>query len=34
MNEPYLSNRQSNIKRFKEKFMGKYIMISLILPIE
>ena len=30
MNKPYLLNIQFNIKRFKERIMGKYLIISLI----
>ena len=29
-NKPYLLNIRFNIKRFKERIMGKYLIISLI----
>ena len=32
MNRPYLLNIQFNIKRFKERIMGKYLIKSLIHP--
>ena len=32
MNKPYLLNIRFNIKRFKERIMGKYLIISLIHP--